>query len=61
MEDVLIAEKKEDIDVFKTEFKKKYNITELGDLKRYFGIWFEWIESESGEIWQLKSSRTMKS
>ena len=49
VDDVLIAGKKEDVDAFKNEFKKTYNITELGDLKRHLGIWFEWIKSESGE------------
>ena len=49
VDDVLIAGEKEDNDTFKTEIKKTCKITELGDLKRYLGIWFEWIKSESGE------------
>ena len=49
VDDVLIAGKKEDVDAFKNEFKKTYKITELGDLKRHLGIWFEWIKDESGE------------
>lgn len=49
VDDVLIAGRKEDVDEFKNEFKKTYKITELGDLKRHLGIWFEWIKSDSGE------------
>ena len=47
--DVLIAGKKEDILAFKEEFKKTNKITDLSNLKRHLGIWFEWINSCDGE------------
>ena len=49
VDDVLIAGKKDDIDEFRKEFQKTYKITDLGNLKRHLGIWFEWIESKNGE------------
>ena len=49
VDDVLIAGRKEDIKMFKEEFKKTYKITDLGNLKRHLGIWFEWIETDDGE------------
>ena len=49
VDDVLIAGRKENIKEFKDQFQKTYKITDLGNLKRYLGIWFEWIETEDGE------------
>ena len=47
VDDVLIAGKKEEIKNFKNEFRKIYKITDLGNLKRHLGIWFEWINDDN--------------
>ena len=41
--------KPEDIKEFMQKFKKKYNITELGRMKKHLGMWYEWKKDEKGE------------
>ena len=48
VDDVLISGKKKEIHKFKTKFKQKYKIIDLGKLKRHLGIWYEWIKNKEG-------------
>ena len=42
VDDVLLSGKQRDIDDFRNKFKKKYNITNLGTMKKHLGMWYEW-------------------
>ena len=49
VDDVLMSGRSEDIKEFMQKFKKKYNITELGRMKKHLGMWYEWKKDEKGE------------
>ena len=50
IDDILISVKEQEIQNFKTKFKKTYKITELGKLKRHLDIWYEWINNEKDSL-----------
>ena len=41
IDDVLMVRESENIKIFKKQFRKIYNITDLGKLKRHLEIWYE--------------------
>ena len=49
-DEVLISAREIDFREFKETFKKRYYITDLGKLKKYLGIWYEWIKSAKESI-----------
>ena len=49
VDDVLMSGNPEDIKEFMQKFKKKYNITELGRMKKHLGMWYEWKKDDEGE------------
>jgi hypothetical protein len=48
VDDCIMAGTKEAIEQFKMDVKKRFNITDLGLLKKHLGIWYDWKE-ENGE------------
>ena len=39
------------------QFKKKYNITDLGKMKKHLGMWYDWKKNENNEpVWQKTGS-----
>ena len=51
VDDVLLSGTKDTIKWFKEEFKRKYNITELGRMKKHLGMWYEWKNDDQGELY----------
>ena len=49
VDDVLIAGPESEVDWFKTTLNKKWNITDLGRLKKHLGIMYEWKKDANGE------------
>jgi hypothetical protein len=39
---------KEEIEWLKKKVREKFNITDLGRMKRFLGIWYEWERDENG-------------
>ena len=48
VDDVLLSGTIEEIKKFKEQFKRKYKITELGNMKKHLGMWYEWNSDEEG-------------
>jgi len=42
VDDSMLCGKQEAINVFKEKVKERFNIKELGQLKKHLGIWYEW-------------------
>jgi hypothetical protein len=49
VDDCIMAGTKDAIEQFKMDVKKRFNITDLGLLKKHLGIWYDWKEEENGE------------
>ena len=49
VDDVLVSGQPKTIRWFLNEFKKKFKITELGQMKKHLGIWYEWKKDSGGE------------
>ena len=49
VDDVLLSGTEKEIKLFKTQFKKKYNITDLGKMKKHLGMWYDWKKNENNE------------
>jgi hypothetical protein len=49
VDDCIMAGPKDAIEQFKMDVKKRFNITDLGLLKKHLGIWYDWKEEENGE------------
>ena len=59
VDDVLLSGTKETIQWFKNEFKQKYNITELGRMKKHLGMWYDWKKDNDGETYIKVTMDTM--
>ena len=55
VDDVLLAGKKETIEKFKSELKKRFNISDLGRLKKHLGVWYDWKTDDIGETYIVAS------
>ncbi|KAI2494658.1 hypothetical protein MHU86_19887 [Fragilaria crotonensis] len=55
VDDVLLAGKKETIEKFKSELKKRFNISDLGRLKKHLGVWYDWKTDDNGESYIVAS------
>ncbi|KAI2503386.1 GAG-pre-integrase domain [Fragilaria crotonensis] len=55
VDDVLLAGKKETIEKFKLELKKRFNISDLGRLKKHLGVWYDWKTDDNGESYVVAS------
>ena len=49
VDDVMVSGMPDMIRWFMTEFKKKFNITEMGQMKKHLGIWYDWKRDTNGE------------
>ena len=49
VDDVLLSGTEKEIRTFKKQFQKKYNITELGKMKKHLGMWYEWKRTKNKE------------
>ena len=55
VDDVLLIGRKTKIEKFKLEIQKRFNISDLGRLKKHLGVWYEWKTDKNGEIYILGS------
>jgi hypothetical protein len=55
VDDILLSGKKETIERFKTEIRKRFNISELGKLKKHLGVWYDWKKDKNGETYVVAS------
>jgi hypothetical protein len=55
VDDVLLSGTKATIARFKTELRKRFNISELGLLKKHLGVWYEWRQDKNGETYVVAS------
>jgi hypothetical protein len=46
VDDVLLSGTRKIIDKFKTELRKRFNISELGLLKKHLGVWYDWMKKD---------------
>ena len=49
VDDVLLSGTRKTIDKFKTELRKRFNISELGLLKKHLGVWYDGKKDKNGE------------
>ena len=49
VDDIIVMGDQHDVNTFKKEFKRHYNITESGRLKKHLGVWYHWGEDEMGK------------
>lgn len=59
VDDTLIAGKKEEVEWAKNEIKKKWNITDLGQVKKHLGIWWEWNKDKNGDYYFTGTMKDM--
>ena len=55
VDDVLLIGRKTKIEKFKLEIQKRFNISDLGRLKKHLGVWYEWKTDKNGEIYIVGS------
>ena len=60
MDDTLCIGELDAVLKFKEEFKKKFTVTDLGELKKHLGIWYERKKDEQGEYFELSMSEFAK-
>jgi hypothetical protein len=60
VDDVLLAGKKETIEKFKSELKKRFNISDLGRLKKHLGVWYDWKTDDKGETYVVASMKRLE-
>jgi len=51
VDDTMLCGKKEAVHNFKTKVKERFNIKELGQLKKHLGIWYTWKKDQGGETY----------
>jgi hypothetical protein len=49
VDDCIMAGSKDVIEQFKKDVKKRFNISDLGKIKKHLGIWYEWRQENNGE------------
>ena len=49
VDDILVSGQPKTIRWFMNEFKQKFKITELGQMKKHLGIWYDWKKDQDGE------------
>ena len=50
VDDVIVAGKSEYVEELKTKVKGRFNITDLGQLKKHLGVNYEWGTDENGDF-----------
>ena len=50
VDDVIVAGKSEYVEELKTKVKERFNITDLGQLKKHLGVNYEWGTDENGDF-----------
>jgi hypothetical protein len=55
VDDILLVGEKETIEKFKSELKKRFNISDLGQLKKHLGVWYDWRTDDNGETYIVAS------
>ena len=48
VDDVFVAGELKEIERLKNEVKSVYNITDLGELHKHYGIWYNWSKDIDG-------------
>jgi hypothetical protein len=49
VDDCIVAGTKDEVESFKTGVKERFNITDLGPIKKHLGVWYEHIKDRSGQ------------
>ena len=49
VDDTLLSGTKKEIEWFKTMIKRRFNISDLGLLKKHLGVWYEWKKAPNGD------------
>jgi hypothetical protein len=60
VDDILLVEKKETIKRFRSELKKRFNISGLGRLKKHLGVWYDWRTDNNGKTYIVASMTNWK-
>ena len=55
VDDCIMAGSKVAIKQFKKDVKTRFNINEVGTLKKHLGIWYEWKQDNKGEKYIVAS------
>ncbi|KAI2509134.1 GAG-pre-integrase domain [Fragilaria crotonensis] len=50
VDDVILVGSKKAIEEFKTKLKERFNISDLGKLKKHLGVWYDWSVDENGNV-----------
>ncbi|GAX17144.1 hypothetical protein FisN_UnNu082, partial [Fistulifera solaris] len=54
VDDCIVAGPKEQVEWFKTQIKKRFNIAELGPIKKHLGVWYERKCDAAGEYYEVR-------
>jgi hypothetical protein len=54
VDDCILAGPQEEINWFKKEIKKRFNITEMGPIQKHLGVWYERKSDEAGEFYEVR-------
>jgi Reverse transcriptase (RNA-dependent DNA polymerase) len=60
VDDILLVGPKSEIEWFKTGVKKRFNISDLGKLKKHLGVWYDWRTSDDGETYIVASMKKLE-
>ena len=55
VDDVLLSGTRKTIDKFKTKMRERFNVSELGLLKKHLGVWYDWKKDKNGEVYVVAS------
>jgi hypothetical protein len=50
VDDVILVGSKKAIEEFKKQLRERFNISDLGKLKKHLGVWYEWSVDENGKV-----------
>ena len=60
VDDVLLSGTRKTIEKLKTELRKRFNISELGLLKKHLGVWYDWKKDKNGEAYVVASMQNWR-
>ena len=57
VDDCILAGKKKDIEIFKVNIQGRFKISDLGEIKKHLGIWYEKCKDDDGVYYELSMKK----
>ena len=57
VDDCILAGKKKDIEVFKIDIQGRFRISDLGEIKKHLGVWYNKLRDHNGPYYELSMKK----